>query len=50
MIISEDRQSHLAHIIIDAIWDADMVEYTDEEMAMRIIAGSARSMGVRIED
>jgi len=36
MILSEDRQSHLAHIIIDGIWKADLVEYPNEEMAMRM--------------
>lgn len=36
MIISEDRQSHLAHLITDAIWQDDLVDYTDDEMAVRI--------------
>jgi hypothetical protein len=36
MIISEDRQSHLAHIITDAIWEDDLVDYSDEDLALRI--------------
>lgn len=36
MIITEDRQSHLAHVITDAIWDDDLVDYTDDEMALRL--------------
>lgn len=36
MIISEDRQSHLAHMITDAIWNDDLVDYTDEDLALRI--------------
>ncbi len=36
MIISEDRQSHLAHIITNAIWNEDLVDYTDEDLALRI--------------
>lgn len=36
MIISEDRQSHLAHIIIDAIWEDDLVDFSDDDMAMRV--------------
>lgn len=36
MIISEDRQSHLAHIITDAIWNDDLVDYSDEDQALRI--------------
>lgn len=35
MIISEDRQTHLAHVITDAIWDDDLVDFTDDEMALR---------------
>ncbi len=36
MIISEDRQSHLAHKVTDAIWEDDLVDYTDEDLALRI--------------
>ena len=36
MIISEDRQSHLAHRITDAIWEDDLVDYTDEDLALRL--------------
>lgn len=36
MIISEDRQTHLAHVIADTIWDDDLVDYTDDEIAMKI--------------
>ena len=36
MIISEDRQSHLAHVITNAIWNEDLVDYTDEDLALRI--------------
>ncbi len=36
MIISEDRQSHLAHILTDAIWNDDLVDYTDEDLALRL--------------
>ena len=34
MRLSEDRINHLAHIITDAVWDDDMVDYTDEEKAL----------------
>ncbi|MEZ0392335.1 MAG: DUF507 family protein [Pseudobdellovibrionaceae bacterium] len=36
MIISEDRQSHLAHKITDSIWNDDLVDYTDEDLALRL--------------
>ena len=35
MIISEDRQSHLAHVITDGIWKDDLVDYTDDDQALR---------------
>lgn len=36
MIISEDRQAHLAKIMTDRVYDDDLVDFTDEDMAMRI--------------
>jgi hypothetical protein len=36
LLISEDRQSHLAHVITDAIWNDDLVDYTDEDLALRL--------------
>ena len=36
MILSEDRQSHWAHLITDSIWNDDLVDYSDEDMALRI--------------
>lgn len=36
MILSEERQSHWAHLLTDSIWNDDMVEYTDEDQALRL--------------
>jgi uncharacterized protein len=36
MILSEERQSHLAHVIVDGIWNDDLVEFNDEDAAVRI--------------
>lgn len=36
MIISEDRQTYLAHQLTDVIWNDDMVDYTDEDLALRL--------------
>ena len=36
MIISEERQSHLARIIIDVIWNDDLVDYSDDDLALRL--------------
>jgi len=35
VILSEDRQTHLAHVIVDGIWNDDLVEYTDEDEVIR---------------
>lgn len=35
MILSEERQSHLAHIITDGLWNDDLVDFSDEDAAMR---------------
>lgn len=36
MILSEERQSHWAHILTDSIWNDDLVDYTDEDQALRL--------------
>ncbi len=36
MIISEDRQTYLAHQLTDVIWNDDLVDYTDEDHALRL--------------
>ena len=35
MRLSEERISHIAHLITDAPWNDDMVDYTDEDMVVR---------------
>lgn len=34
MRFSEDRISHLAHLITDSVWNDDLVDYTNEEKAI----------------
>ena len=36
MILSEDRQTHWAHLLTDGIWNDDLVDYSDEDQALRI--------------
>jgi len=36
VILSEDRQTHFAHVIVDGIWEDDLVDYTDEDMAVKL--------------
>lgn len=47
MTISEERQSHLVHLLIDGIWNDDLVDYSNEEQAMR--AGN-RAMSLFIKE
>lgn len=35
MIISADRQNHLAHIVTDGVWEDDIVDFTDDDQALR---------------
>jgi uncharacterized protein len=35
IVVSEDRQNHLAHIIVDGIWKDDLIDYTDDDLAIR---------------
>lgn len=35
-MLSEERMSHFTHVIIDGIWNDDLVEYTDEDMAIKV--------------
>jgi hypothetical protein len=35
VIISEDRQSHLAHLVTDGVWEDDLVDFTDDDQALR---------------
>lgn len=36
MIMSEDRLSHITHLIIDGIWKDDLVDFEDDGQAIRI--------------
>ena len=34
MRLSDDRISHIAHLIIDSVWKDDLVDYTSDEKAL----------------
>lgn len=36
MILSEERQSHWAHVVTNAVWNDDLVEFSDEDLALRL--------------
>ncbi|AGH94807.1 DUF507 family protein [Pseudobdellovibrio exovorus] len=35
MILSEDRQYHLAHIVTDKVWGDDIVDFSDDDLALK---------------
>jgi len=35
MKLSEERISHLARIVVDGIWNDDLVDYVDDDAALR---------------
>lgn len=36
MILSEERQLHFARLLTDELWNDDLVDFTDDDMALRI--------------
>ncbi len=41
-MISEERQSHFAYLITNGLWEEDLVNYTDDERAMKASKKSVR--------
>ena len=37
MKLNEDRISHIAHMILNGIWDDDLVDFTDDDKALKEI-------------
>lgn len=35
MILSEDRQTHWAHLLTDGVWGDDIVDFNDDDQALR---------------
>ncbi len=36
MILSEERQLHFARLLTDELWNDDLVDYSDDEIALRV--------------
>lgn len=36
MILSEDRQIHLAHLVTDKVWGDDIADFSDDDQALRV--------------
>lgn len=34
-MISEERQSHFAKLVVDGLWNDDLVDYTDDDLAFK---------------
>ncbi|MBI1910729.1 MAG: DUF507 family protein [Deltaproteobacteria bacterium] len=49
MRLSEDRISHLAHLITDGIWKDDLVDFTNDEKAL-LETKRAMTDLLRVED
>ena len=35
MILSDDRKSHFAHLLCDTLYDDDLVDFTEDAIALR---------------
>ena len=35
MILSEDRQAHIARIVTDKVWGDDIADFSDDDLALR---------------
>lgn len=47
MILSEERVSHLARLVVDGIWDDDLIDYVDDEAALR---AAKRGLNLFVKD
>lgn len=36
MKLSEQRISHLAHLVVDGLWRDDLIDYRDEAMSLQV--------------
>ena len=50
MSISEERLSHLAHLVVDGIWNDDLVDYSDDDAALRAAKRGLADFAKRIVD
>ncbi|MBX3022600.1 MAG: DUF507 family protein [Bdellovibrionales bacterium] len=50
MILSEDRLAHLARIVVDGIWNDDLVDYTDDDAALRAAKRGLSEFVKTVED
>lgn len=50
MILSEDRVGHLARLVVDGIWNDDLVDYVDDDAALRAAKRGLNEFVKLVED
>lgn len=50
MILSEERVSHLARLVVDGIWQEDLVDYVDDDAALRAAKKGLMNFVRMVED
>lgn len=48
--VSEDRVSHLARIVVDGIWNDDLIDYVDDDAALRAAKKGLNEFVKEIQD
>ena len=48
-MISPERQTHFAHLIVDGVWKSDMVDYPQEERALTIAKRAVAAFSQEID-
>lgn len=49
-MLSEDRLAHLARIVVDGIWNDDIVDYVDDDAALRAAKRGLNLFVKEVED
>lgn len=49
-MITDERLSHLASVVVNGLYNDDIVDYSDEDMAMRIAKRSCIKFGEQMKD
>lgn len=49
-MISSERLSHLTSLIIDGLWKDDLVDYKDDDQAMRVAKRAAQNFYKEMQD
>lgn len=50
MILSDDRKSHFAHLLCDKLYDDDLVDFTEDAVALREAKSGIDSFLQELED